>query len=199
MNNLQQIWNNWYFQDALVGALLIVLYLLGRGLARREYWRSAFARVFERRSIRVSFAILCLYTLIAVLDSVGFHPVLRNDGGEPLRHPETGKVLYDDAGLSVLDWMLTALRENVEKTYSAPLATHQFSKETMITAAGEKIQDYPALKYPRRHLLGTDRVGNDVLYLAIKGVRTGMVIGAFTTLLVIPFATPCSPRSRRSC
>lgn len=188
MSTLETVWSNWYFQDALVALLLLVLYAIGRRLARREYWRSAFARVFERRSIRISFAILCIYSLIAVLDSVGFHPLLRDKQGEILRHPETESILFDDQGISMLDWMLTGLRDSQEKTYSAPLASRQFSKETMIGPGGEKIQDYPALKNPGRHLLGTDRVGNDVLYLALKGVRTGMIIGAFTTLLVIPFA-----------
>jgi peptide/nickel transport system permease protein len=38
------------------------------------------------------------------------------------------------------------------------------------------------------HLLGTDKVGNDVLYLAIKSIRTGLVIGTLTTLIMLPFA-----------
>lgn len=185
---LQDMWSNWYFQDALVALLLLILYAIGRRLSKREYWRSAFARVFERRIIKISFVILCLYTLVAILDSVGFHPVLRDQNGELMRHPETDQILYDEVGMSVLDWLLQDLREAREKTYSSPLAAHQFSKETMITEEGGKTRDYPKLRYPRSHLLGTDRVGNDVLYMAVKGIRTGMVIGAFTTILVIPFA-----------
>jgi peptide/nickel transport system permease protein len=38
------------------------------------------------------------------------------------------------------------------------------------------------------HVLGTDKVGRDVLYLALKSVRTGLVIGTLTTLVVLPFA-----------
>jgi peptide/nickel transport system permease protein len=38
------------------------------------------------------------------------------------------------------------------------------------------------------HLLGTDKVGNDVLYLALKSIRTGLVIGTLTTLIMLPFA-----------
>ncbi len=38
------------------------------------------------------------------------------------------------------------------------------------------------------HLLGTDKVGDDVFYRALKGVRTGLIIGGFTTLIAIPFA-----------
>ncbi|MFK7816302.1 MAG: ABC transporter permease [Gammaproteobacteria bacterium] len=42
-----------------------------------------------------------------------------------------------------------------------------------------------ATKY---HILGTDKVGEDVLYQALKSIRTGVVIGTLTTLLMLPFA-----------
>ncbi len=38
------------------------------------------------------------------------------------------------------------------------------------------------------HVLGTDKVGQDVLYLALKSIRTGLVIGTITTLVMLPFA-----------
>jgi peptide/nickel transport system permease protein len=41
---------------------------------------------------------------------------------------------------------------------------------------------------PRYHLLGTDKVGNDVLYQSLKGVRTSVIIGTLTTLLSLPLA-----------
>jgi peptide/nickel transport system permease protein len=40
----------------------------------------------------------------------------------------------------------------------------------------------------RYHVFGTDKVGQDVLYLALKSIRTGLVIGTVTTLVVLPFA-----------
>ena len=38
------------------------------------------------------------------------------------------------------------------------------------------------------HLFGTDKVGQDVFYQALKSVRTGLVIGTLTTLVMLPFA-----------
>ncbi|HIP53060.1 MAG TPA: ABC transporter permease [Chromatiales bacterium] len=38
------------------------------------------------------------------------------------------------------------------------------------------------------HVLGTDKVGEDVLYQALKSVRTGLVIGTLTTLVMLPAA-----------
>ncbi len=38
------------------------------------------------------------------------------------------------------------------------------------------------------HVFGTDKVGQDVLYQAFKSVRTGLVIGTLTTLVMLPLA-----------
>lgn len=38
------------------------------------------------------------------------------------------------------------------------------------------------------HVFGTDKVGEDVFYQAIKSVRTGLVIGTLTTLIMLPLA-----------
>jgi len=42
-----------------------------------------------------------------------------------------------------------------------------------------------SLKY---HVLGTDKVGQDVLYQAMKSIRTGLLIGTLTTLVMLPLA-----------
>ncbi|HYR05668.1 MAG TPA: ABC transporter permease [Gallionella sp.] len=36
------------------------------------------------------------------------------------------------------------------------------------------------------HVLGTDKVGQDVLYLSLKSIRTGLIIGTVTTLVTLP-------------
>lgn len=41
---------------------------------------------------------------------------------------------------------------------------------------------------PYYHILGTDKVGMDVLYQALKSIRTGLMIGTLTTLVMLPFA-----------
>lgn len=38
------------------------------------------------------------------------------------------------------------------------------------------------------HVFGTDKVGQDVLYQALKSIRTGLVIGTLTTLVMLPLA-----------
>jgi peptide/nickel transport system permease protein len=41
---------------------------------------------------------------------------------------------------------------------------------------------------PVYHILGTDQVGQDVFYKSLKSIRTGLVIGTLTTLVMLPFA-----------
>jgi peptide/nickel transport system permease protein len=62
-----------------------------------------------------------------------------------------------------------------ERSYSAPLATTEFYGNE-------------PLRYPGRHLLGTDIIGRDVFHLALKGARVALLIGGFTSLIVIPIA-----------
>ena len=38
------------------------------------------------------------------------------------------------------------------------------------------------------HVFGTDKVGQDVLYLSLKSIRTALVIGTLTTLVTLPLA-----------
>jgi peptide/nickel transport system permease protein len=66
-------------------------------------------------------------------------------------------------------------RRPVERTYSAPLAT---------MTTGEPIP-HPLRG---RHWLGTDGVGEDVIYMTLKGARTALIIGCLTTLIVTPLA-----------
>ncbi|MGA7800708.1 MAG: ABC transporter permease [Gammaproteobacteria bacterium] len=41
---------------------------------------------------------------------------------------------------------------------------------------------------PYYHVFGTDKVGQDVYYQTLKSIRTGLVIGTLTTLVMLPFA-----------
>jgi peptide/nickel transport system permease protein len=45
-----------------------------------------------------------------------------------------------------------------------------------------------AALWPAYHVLGTDRTGNDVLYQALKSIRTALVIGSLSTIATLPLA-----------
>lgn len=181
------LWNNWYVHDVLVALLVAWGVRTGLRMRRSVYWRRAFAEVARRRMAVVAFWVVAAYGAVALLDSIGWHPVLRDGQGAALRASD-GSVVRDTRGLTALDWVLTPLRTAREKTYSAPLTDRQFSTEFIRRADGSVGREYPPLRFPGRHLLGTDKVGEDVLYQALKGVRTGIILGVVTTLLIIPFA-----------
>ena len=199
--------------------------------------------------------------------------------GQSGDNPQVGEPQYSTEILSLLDVVLRPLREHTERSYSAPFATHAFSKELIELPDGGTRRDYPRLEHggahlfatetnasevpqmvrskaadiamragfgglrglviigllallasaiaghpgqlrrtltgegrsTRRtvwttltmvvvlisvlaalgthwHILGTDKVGNDVLYQAIKSIRTGILIGTLTTLVMLPLA-----------
>ena len=181
------IWRSGAYKNLLVAAIIAAAIFLIWYALRREYWRSAVRQIRGRRIAVFSLAILSIYVLIGLLDSIGWREPVFDLDRKVVRN-EDGKLVYTPRSLSLLDRICTPLRARTEKTYSAPLAIHLYSKTTLQGADGRVVRDYPPLRYPRSHILGTDKVGNDVLYRAFKGVRTGLIIGGFTTLIAIPFA-----------
>jgi peptide/nickel transport system permease protein len=74
--------------------------------------------------------------------------------------------------LTIID---RVFQKPAERTYSAPFA---------IVTAGEQKPH----RLRQKHLLGTDAIGEDVLYLTLKGCRTAILIGGLTSLIVTPLA-----------
>ena len=59
----------------------------------------------------------------------------------------------------------------------------------LLTALALLVVAGPALTLGAKyHIFGTDKVGQDVFYQALKSIRTGLVIGTLTTLVMLPFA-----------
>jgi peptide/nickel transport system permease protein len=181
------LWRSGAHQNLIVVAIVAAFILLLWSMSRREYWRSAARQIRGRRIAMISLAVLSVYLLIGLLDSVGWRDARLDASGKLVRN-EQGGIVYTPRPLSLLDRLCTPLRERTEKTFSAPLATNLFTKTTIQTDDGRVVRDYPPLQFPRSHLFGTDKVGNDVLYRALKGARTALIIGGFTTLIAIPLA-----------
>ena len=181
------IWRSSAHHNLLLIAMIAAAILLIRYASRQEYWRNAARQVRRRRLAMISFAILSVYTSIGLLDSLRWGDPVLNPDGKLVRN-EAGGLIYSPRRLSLLDRVCTPLREKTEKTYSAPLSTHLYAKSTIQQPDGRVSREYPALQHPRSHLFGTDKIGTDVFYRALKGIRTALIIGGFTTLTAIPFA-----------
>ena len=164
------------WSDALF-FLLIAVMIAGAWWGRRQaHLRAGWARVFATRRSKIAVAVLAVFLAIGLVDSLHYRRQLPPEPGKP--------PAYAVEVLSALDALLMPLKTNTEKTYSEPLATHLFAKETL--EDGERA--FPPLKYPGSHLFGTDKVGQDVLYLTLKSIRTGLLIGTLTTLIMLPAA-----------
>ena len=114
------IWRSNAHHNLLLIALIAAAILLIRYAARQEYWRNAARQVRGRRLAMVSFAILSVYVLAGLLDSIRWGDPVLNPDGKLVRN-EVGGLIYSPRRLSLLDRVCTPLREKAEKTYSAPL------------------------------------------------------------------------------
>ncbi|MBR4674270.1 MAG: ABC transporter permease [Victivallales bacterium] len=185
---LQSFFNSWVTQNLITMAIIAVVMVAAVMMSRREYWRVAAREVCQKRAARFSFVILCIYAVVALLDSIGWRrPVVDASTGKTVLHASTGKPILDH-GASALDYILKPISSKKETTYSAPLAERQFTTVIERAEDGSVARVHKALNYPCQHLLGTDIIGADVLALSLKSIRTGLIIGFLTTLIVIPFA-----------
>ncbi len=249
--------------DALIFLLVILAAAFTFYASRREHLRAPWRQVGRSKVGMGALLVLTCYVAIGLMDSIHYRPSTEADSGQSAEVQ------------SLLDWWLTPLRTRQEKTYSAPLAAYQYTKESLEQADGTTRRDYPRLTHggahlkdveqewagdvalksvqglfkgllfclvvallslvwraarrrispsqllsdiwhyrgdiPWRvlwmtvavicvigfwaaelatyyHLLGTDKVGEDVFYQALKSVRTGLLIGTLTTLVMLPAA-----------
>lgn len=262
-----------FITDALVFLLLMMVSSFVWYARGQEHLRAPWRTVAKNPMAMAPAVILFFYLLIGIIDSIHFHPQLESVNDQELQSSE--ETIYSTEILSVLDVVITHLRERDEKTYSAPFASHAFSKEMIELADGSTTREYPRLIYGGAHLLdpeqekiidivsksfigliygliawcfisafiiftincrvkssikeilnntfnktsevpwktihltlgivlismaisltlsnyyhilGTDKIGQDVFYQSLKSVRTGLIIGTLTTLVMLPFA-----------
>lgn len=256
-----------FWTDALIFLLLAMAAVFVWYARRREHLRTPWRRVGRSRVAMSAMIILLAYVGIGLLDSIHFHPALEAPAGQ-------STAAYSNEVVSVFDRLVSGLRERSEKTYSAPFATHLYSRETVQMPDGGQQRVYPRLKHGGAHLrdpaarvpdilrraalgtlkglalwavlvigfavlwgrrhgtstrdallrlrrdrtefrwraalltaavlcvlalvsaelalkyhvFGTDKVGEDVFYQTLKSIRTGLMIGTLTTLVMLPFA-----------
>ena len=265
--------------DALIYLLVLSISSFVVYASGKEHFLVPWRQVIQHKLGMVSLVFLLTYVVIGLVDSVHFRLQVDNHNiTNVVAKDQTEKpseAVYDGDVLSVLDIILTPIRIQEEKTYSAPFATHLFSKETIEHDNGTRSREFPRLKHggihlddpekdwapdislkiitgsvygfvfcfllsvilaivvarhrkaaflstfkslwnstkgvpwklilltvaflcaltgamvelaPAYHVFGTDKVGQDVFYQTLKSIRTGLVIGTLTTLIMLPFA-----------
>jgi len=258
------LWTDALLFLQVAAAIALWLYVRSRPHLLQP-WRN----LAQSKQAMMASVFLGFFVLVGVLDSMHFRPRLSEEVGAQQDH-------YAVQTLSVFDVLAGTLRTRTEKTYSAPLATHLFAKETVESPDGERVRTYPRLIYggahladtstdwlpdvlhvgvaglgaaaigwnllafvlaatlarrsnrstietwrsiwgdreavpwrtilitvglmmfvlapmlalsTRYHVLGTDKVGQDVFYLTLKSIRTGLLIATLATLVMLPLAT----------
>jgi len=175
MPKLVLLWTDVAFLLVLLGAAAYVWHVR-RSPALRATW----ARVARDTPAMCSAVLLVIFVLIAVLDSLHYRPRL-----PPAPNAPAGAaVAYAPVTVSVLDTLLAKPLRAVEKTYSAPLAIRQFSKETELID-GKPVRDFPRLRHGGAHLTDPDKqYAGDVARRTLGGAVLGLLV-AFTAALAL--------------
>jgi peptide/nickel transport system permease protein len=249
----------WLLVAVAVGYILYV--------RRQPHLAAPWRRVTRSAAGMSALVVLLAFIAVGLADSLHFRPQLE-------RRDQQDRPVYGVEVLSLLDVLVMPLRTRTERTYSAPLATRAYSRETVELPGGGVAREFPRLRHggthladeadhvrdvaatvlqgvalgfvgwwlaawlataglargrgvpagamwnavqrretdvpwlaiyltalalaliavpvallaTKYHVLGTDKVGQDVLYLSLKSIRTGLVIGTLTTLVMLPFA-----------
>src|SRR5690606_8410038 len=121
--------------------LLVVVFQVWR-VRQQPAMAAGWRQVFMRPSAVAASVVLACFALIGVLDSVHYRPLLPPAPG--VENPER---VHSPITRSALDAVLDLTQlPRREKTYSAPLALHQFTKESQLID-GNVVRDYPRLQY----------------------------------------------------
>jgi peptide/nickel transport system permease protein len=130
--------------------------------------------------------ICLLYASVALLDSVRFQK--RADTAEGAQQKtEKGDPVYRPEVLTLLDVLCNGLRARTEKTFSAPLATHHFTKETVELADGRTIRGHPRLRHGGSSLADPEEKWGQIARLALRGFLIGIGVGGMMIVLAIGF------------
>ena len=242
--------------DILVWGLLSVLIFFGWSASHSPQVKKQWRAVFKSSIAMASVIILFFYLFFTLLDSIHVRFAV-----EPTE-VKSEHIQYTEI-VSFLDLIFVHNILSTERTYSAPFATHEYTKSVIMTEDGKTKQEYLPLKHVSKnaqnlqksvaailiglaismmfifvhvfwrsgkgfknefkliiqgktklpwrtayvtmtllitlctwfymlsfdyHVLGTDKVGGDVLYQSLKSIRTGVLIGILTTLIMLPMA-----------
>jgi peptide/nickel transport system permease protein len=145
--------------------------------------RNTWMRVLTDAPACCAGVVLIAFVCVGMLDSVHYRPRLPPTAAPASTKPEV--VAYAPTVESLLDRLLRhTVLTSPEKTYSAPLASRQFTKETVLTN-GQPIREFPRLKNGGAHLADPD-VGRaaDVGRRLIGGLLSGALPGLLVFLAI---------------
>ena len=151
-------------------------------VAGQAHLRANWRRVLRDPVAACAGLVMGLLFLVALADSVHLRRALPAEGAGP--------VAYDTRTLSLLDLLLARPLAMREVSYSLPLATHGFNRETVVDAQGRAVRDYPRLQWGGAHLAdpARDWAGDVALRAALCAAAGLLVAAALLALTAAPLA-----------
>jgi len=169
-----------FWTDALIFLLLAMALAFAWYARRREHLRAPWRRVGRSRVAMSAMIVLLAYVVIGLLDSIHFRPALESQEESQNR---SGKATYSNEVISVFDGLVSGMRRRSEKTYSAPFATHLYSKEIVEIPDGTQNRIYPRLAHGGAHLEDPANRGRDLFRLSLTGAVKGLAVWAVAVAL----------------
>lgn len=142
----------------------------GWRVRRQPHLRANWGRVLRDPVAACAGVVIALFLLLTLVDSLHLRRAL----------PATdGATVYDTRTVSVLDLLLARQIEMREVSYSLPLGTHGFNKESLVDAQGGVRRDFPRLQFGGAHLRDpAAQWAGDVAARAATGVAGGLGLAA---------------------
>lgn len=182
--------------DALVYLLVAAVAGFAWYVRRHEHLRAPWWRVAQAPAAMSALVVLAVFILVGLFDSLHFRLALPAAPGTQIDRAASRDVAYAVEVKSALDLLLAPIANRPERTYSAPLATHAYAKETVEVPAeggkpGRQVRDYPRLLYGGAHLQDPQRDWQaDVLFTAFRGVALALPLWLLLSLMLVAVCTP---------
>ena len=190
--------------DVALFALLLAVLAYAWHVSRSPALRATWARVARNTPAMCSAVVLLVFVVIGLLDSLHYQPrlppvVTSSSTTSATASPGAGTAaktssattatapIYAPKVKSLLDALLedTAFARP-EKTYSAPLAWLQYTKESILQEGGEPRRDFPRLRFGGKHLTAPDEQwGADVTKRLLLGLLVGLLVACLLIVLTL--------------
>jgi len=190
--------------DVALFALLLAVLTYAWHVSRSPALRATWARVARNTPAMCSAVVLLVFVVIGLLDSLHYQPrlppvVTSSSTTSATASPGAGTAaktssattatapIYAPKVKSLLDALLedTAFARP-EKTYSAPLAWLQYTKESILQEGGEPRRDFPRLRFGGKHLTMPDEQwGADVTKRLLLGLLVGLLVACLLIVLTL--------------
>lgn len=145
-------------------------------VSAQAHLRTTWRRVLRDPVAASAGVVMAIFLLVTLVDSVHLRRALPSGPGEA--------AVYDPRTLSLLDLLLERQIDMREVSYSVPLGTQGFKRESVVDAQGAVRRDYPRLRFGGAHLADPAlQWAGDVAARAGIGLAGGLAIAALLVAL----------------